>query len=66
MSLQDNMDAAHKRDYEDQRKMRELRQAIETFLADPPSRVHTALSDRLRLASGQLKTVEDHITAVWD
>jgi DNA-binding GntR family transcriptional regulator len=66
MSLNDDMDAAHRRDYSDQAKMRELRQAIEAFLSDPPSRARHALKASLRQSRDELKATEDHVVAVWD
>jgi hypothetical protein len=66
MSLNNDMEAAHKRDYEDQRKMRDLRTAIETFLADPPRRTHNMTLASLRVTASDLKDDEAHIVAVWD
>ena len=66
MSLYDEMAESHRRDYRAHDRLRELRDVLEDFLADPPSRAHRQTQEKLREALASIRADMDHIVGVWD
>jgi hypothetical protein len=62
----DDMATAHKRDYAELYRIRDLRLAIESFLISPPSRAHRTTVEVLRSAAADLKADEAQIVRAWD
>lgn len=60
---QSEMDRAYRRDYADQRKMRELREAIAKYLADPPSCERGAGLEELQALSVRLAAAEAYVAS---
>lgn len=60
------MAEAHARDSADERRLRDMKHAIDTFLSDPPSRL--AETTRLRLQGAAEGLWDDilRIQRVWD
>ena len=61
-----SMDEAHRRDYGEQERMRQARQALLVFLAEPSARLHPKTRAVLTEATARLWEDMQHITAVWD
>ena len=61
-----SMDEAHRRDHGEQERMRQARQALLVFLAEPSTRLHPKTRAVLTEATSRLWEDMQRITAVWD
>ena len=64
--LPKGMDEAHRDDYRDERRLKDLAHAISEFLQNPPPRCRRSTETRLRDAHTALQADAAHIVAVWD
>lgn len=64
--VMDEMEVAHRKDYDDLHRMDDLRRAIHVLLDDPPSRCSPRTRAELEEAAGSLAVDAARVVRAWD